>query len=172
MLDFLSTTRGKIIAGAISVVAFAAFITLIVWITANSWWPVVRDITLVALALLTFVPMIALTYAIIQITRTITHLRRDLEPILADVRETTKSVRETAKSASELTIKPTIRTASTLVGVKETFSTVFGQGKTGRRNAAERRRRMMEEQRAAHPDDNYTPDVVEPQAEADHATTR
>jgi hypothetical protein len=145
----LQTTRGKIIAGAIAAIVLAAFLWLVIWLSLNNLWPIARDIALVLLALVTFVPLLALTYAVIELARTVRELKRELTPLLEELRETTQSVRDTARVANDLTVKPAIRTASFLVGFSQAMSIVLGRGTAARRQAARRRRAAAAREAAA-----------------------
>jgi|GEM_PF-3221261 len=139
-MGFLKTTRGKIITGAIGLVVLVALIALMIWLSVNGYWPYARDIAVVALAVFSFVPIAALTYAIIQVARLAKSLRAELTPILTELKETTHSITETAKVASEFTVKPAIKTASFLVGFSQVVTTILGQGEAGKRREARRHR--------------------------------
>ena len=56
-------------------------------------------------------------------------------------------MRDTAKLASEFTMKPAAKTASTMVGVSQFVSVIFGGGKTQKRANEGRRKRTEAAQR-------------------------
>ncbi len=165
-MGFLRTRVGKIIAGVLGAVVLAGIIVLIVWISLNGLWPFARDIALVSLAIVSFIPLLALSYAIFEVARTVRALKRELVPIVGELKETTQSIRETAKTASDLTLKPAIRTASVLVGFSETIGVIMGEGNAHKRRE-ERRRRNAEEtaRRAAQSEDGQE---AAQQEEAEH----
>lgn len=154
--------RGRqiaLIAGG--VVALGLLIWLIVWISIQGYWPTVRDIMLVLLAVVTLVPLLALTYAVLELVRTARTIANEIIPVLEELKETTHSVRKTAEVANDFTVKPAVKTASFLVGFSQAASVMLGQGST-RRRAAERRRR-----RAAEAEEQATEETT---AEATDAT--
>ena len=143
-MGFLKSTRGKIIIGAIAAIVLIAIVVLIIIISVNGAWPLTRDIALVALAFLSFIPILALVYAIIEVARLANMLKKELGPIVTDLKETTQSIRDTTKTASDLTVKPAIKTASVLVGLSQTMNTFLGEG-TARKRKEDRRRRNAKE---------------------------
>lgn len=140
MLDFLRTTTGKVVAALIGIVVLALFVWFVVWVSLNGYWPLVRDIVIIALAILTFVPLIALTYAVLRILRIFTDVRKELTPVAADLRETAKTLLDTARTAGDLAVKPSLNAASTIVGILEALTVVAGGGKTARQRAERRKR--------------------------------
>ncbi len=140
-MELLSTTKGKIIASVIGIVLLVLLFWLIIWLSIHALWPTVRDIALILLALVSIIPVLALSYAVFQIGRTIKLLRQELAPLLEDLKETTRTVRDTAKIASEYTIKPTVKTAGTMIGVAQFLSVILGGGKTRKRANEARRKR-------------------------------
>ncbi len=139
-MNFLRSTRGKVIAAIAGGVALVAFIWLIVWLSVNDLWPVARDVSLVFLAVFTLVPLVALTYAVLELARTTKALKRELTPMISELRETTQTMRDTAKAANDLTVKPAIRTASFVVGFTQAASIILGKGTASRRRAERQRR--------------------------------
>jgi len=159
-MGFLATTRGKIIAGIVAVVIVALVVWLIIWLSINSLWPIARDIAVISLALITFVPIIALSYAIFQIARTAKVLREELAPIANDLRESTQSVRDTIKVAGEFAVKPSLRTASILVGVRQGLAVILGQGQANKRKEDRIRRQAKEQEAQAKQAARETKDAV------------
>ncbi|HKD74224.1 MAG TPA: DUF948 domain-containing protein [Ktedonobacterales bacterium] len=169
-MGFLRTTIGKITAGVLGAVVLIGIIALIIWISLNGLWPFARDIALVLLAIVSFIPLLALSYAIYEVARTVRALKSELVPVVSEIKETTQSIRETAKAAGDLTLKPAIRTASVLVGFSETIGTILGEGNAHKRREDRRRRNAEEAARRAAEDDaaqQGAPDAGT-QEEADH----
>ncbi len=142
-MEQLRSRRTLIIGGIVGVIVLGLAIWLILWLSFNGLWPVARDIALVALALVTMVPLLALAYAVLELARTAQSIKREIVPLLDELKATTHSVADTARTASEFTVKPTVRTASFLVGFQQATSVILGQGHA--RRTAERRRRTREE---------------------------
>ena len=143
-------SRGRqiaLVAGGI--VALGLLVWLIVWISANGYWPTVRDIMLVVLAVVTLVPLIALTYAVLELVRTARTIAKEIVPVLEELKETTHSVRKTAEVANDFGVKPAVKTASFLVGFSQAASIMLGQGGTRRRATARRKRRAAEAEKQA-----------------------
>jgi hypothetical protein len=132
--------RNKIIIALIIIIVLALLVWFFIWITANGYWPVVRDIALVALALLSFIPILALTYAIFQVGRTAAALRRELVPAVSDLRETSRTIRDTSKAASKLAVKPTVRTAGFIYGFTQSLRIILGQSKGHKDREARQKR--------------------------------
>jgi hypothetical protein len=133
--------RFGLIAGGI--VALGLLIWLLLWISFNGLWPEVRDITVVVLAVITMVPLLALAYAVLELTRTARTIKNELLPVLDELKETTQSVRQTAKIATDFTVKPAVRTAGLVVGFSQAASVILGQG-NARQRREERQRRAAE----------------------------
>jgi hypothetical protein len=152
-MGFLRTRGGQIALAVGGVVLLALLIWLIIWISVQGDWPTVRDIALVVLALVTFVPLLALAYAALELVRTARGIIKEVLPVLDELKETTHSVRETTKLANDFTVKPAVKTAGFLVGFSQAASIMMGTG-AARKRQAERRRRAAE--------------AVQKEAEADH----
>ncbi len=142
-MEQLRSRRTLIIGGIVGVIVLGLAIWLILWLSFNGLWPIARDIALVALAVVTMVPLLALAYAVLELARTAQSIKSELVPLLDELKATTHSVADTARTASEFTVKPTVRTASFLVGFQQATSVILGQGHA--RRTAERRRRTREE---------------------------
>ncbi len=130
-MKFLHSRQFYIIGGSIT--AGVLIIALIVWISIHGYWPVARDISIIALAIISAIPLLAISYAVFQVSRTIAALRKALPSILADVKDTTKTVSDTVKSTSDFTVKPTVRAAGFLVASAQVISTLLGEGKAAKR---------------------------------------
>ncbi len=158
-MRFLRSRGGQITLAIGGVIVLGLVIWFCIWVSMNGYWPIVRDIALVALAVVTFVPLLALAYAVLELVRTARTISKEMVPVLNELKETTHSVRPTAKVATDFTIKPAVKTAGFLVGFSQAASIILGPG-TARKRQEERRRRAAEEAaRAEH----------EAEMEADHA---
>ncbi|MBA3823238.1 MAG: hypothetical protein H0X24_04925 [Ktedonobacterales bacterium] len=162
-MQFLRSRNGQIILGIVGVVAVALVITLIVWISLSGAWPLVRDIALVVLALVSLVPLLALSYAVFEVARTALALKKELVPVLDELRETTHTLRQTARVANDFTVKPAVKTASFMMGFSQATSVILGQGNARKRQAD--RRRKYEEAKARGEVEDTAP-------EADHVDPR
>jgi hypothetical protein len=156
-MGFLRSRGGQITLAIGGVIALGLLIAFIWWVSVQGYWPVVRDIALVALAVVTFVPLLALAYAVLELVRTARTISKELVPVLNELKETTHSVRQTAKVANDFTVKPAVKTAGFLMGFSQAASIILGPG-NARKRQDERRRRAAE---AAH-------DEQEAEMEADH----
>ena len=136
--------RPWIILGAI--VLALLIIAFVVLATIFGWWPVVVDIVLVITALLSLIMLGALTFATIMLIRTIRGTRDEIMPVLESLKDTTSPVQATAKAASAFAVKPSVRTASFVVGAGEVASTIFGRGRP-RKRAEQRQQRRKEIER-------------------------
>jgi hypothetical protein len=159
-MGFLRTRTGQVVLGIVSVVVLILLVLLIIWISANGLWPLVRDIALVVLALVSLVPLLALSYAVYALARTALALRKELIPVLDELRDTTHTVRQTVRVANDFTVKPAVKTASFMVGFSQATGVILGQG--GPRQRQAERRRKYEEAKARG-------EVAEQTPEADHA---
>ncbi len=121
-------------------------IGLAIWFSFEGWWPVVRDIVIVATALLSLILLACLGLAVLYLTTTILSVKRELTPVLESLKSTSQSVSETARVASDLGVAPTVRTASVLVGAAEAASVILGRGHV-RSRAQKRAQRRQEVER-------------------------
>ena len=154
-MENIERYRPYIIAGAI--VLALLVIAFVVFATIFGWWPVVVDIVLVITALLSLIMLGALTYATVVLIRTIRGTRDELMPVLESLKDTTSTVQATAKAASAFAVRPSVRTASFVVGVGEIASTILGRGRPRKRaEQRQQRRREIEREMSAEgvPDDH------------------
>jgi hypothetical protein len=162
-MQFIRSRNGQIVLGIVSFIVVVLLILLIIWISVNGLWPLVRDIALVILALVSMVPLLALSYAVYALARTALELRKEIVPVLDELRETTHTIRQTARVANDFTVKPAVKTASFMVGFSQATSVILGQGNARKRQAE--RRRKYEEAKARG-------EVDESVAEEDHVDAR
>lgn len=127
-------------------VVVLGMIGLAIWFSFEGWWSVVRDIVIVATALLSLILLACLGLAVLYLTTTILSVKRELTPVLESLKSTSQSVSETARVASDLGVAPTVRTASVLVGAAEAASVILGRGHV-RSRAQKRAQRRQEVER-------------------------
>jgi hypothetical protein len=133
---------GRNVAIAVSVVLLLAIIGAAIYgmvthpfITAR-----LRDIFIIALALVTILIGLFLMVLIFQLQSLIVLLRDELKPILESTNQTVSTVRGTTTFVSDTVVHPVITVASYLSGVRETVKVLAGDGrkqkKAGRRQEA------------------------------------
>jgi cytochrome bd-type quinol oxidase subunit 1 len=126
----------------------AVVVVIVFAILFSIWgvWPVVRDIVIVATALISLLLLGFLGFALMNLAITIRNVKRELTPVLEALQATSQSVSDTARVASDLGVAPTVRTASVLVGVAEAAGILLGRGHA-RSRAQKRAQRRQEVER-------------------------
>lgn len=94
---------------------------------------VLRDISIIALALVTLVIGLFLVVLIFQLQSLIVLLRDEIKPILDSANETANTVRGTTTFVSDAVVTPLIQVASIASGVGQTFKTLAGTGRKRKR---------------------------------------
>jgi hypothetical protein len=87
---------------------------------------VLRDISIILLALVTIVIGLFLVILIFQLQSLIALLRDEIQPILESTNETVNTVRGTTTFVSDALVQPMITAASLASGVRQTISTLSG----------------------------------------------
>ena len=121
-----NTLRNVMIAvGVLLVVALlsAAFVGLA---THPSFTAVLRDISIIVLALSTAVTIIFLIILLFQLQSLIVLLRDEIQPILESLNETAGTVRGTTTFVSDSVVSPMIQVASYARAVQATVGAFFG----------------------------------------------
>ena len=90
---------------------------------------VLRDMSIIALALVTLVIGLFLVVLIFQLQSLIVLLRDEIKPILDSANETANTVRGTTTFVSDAVVTPLIHVASVASGVGQTFKTLKGTGR-------------------------------------------
>lgn len=96
---------------------------------------VVRDISIIVLALFTVVICLFLIVLIFQLQSLIALLRDEIKPILDSANETASTVRGTTNFVSDAVVTPMIQVASLAAGVGQTLRTLAGTGRKGDRQS-------------------------------------
>jgi hypothetical protein len=137
-----SSAKAWIAIGSAAVIIIG--VGLIVLFSILGIWAIVRDVTLVVLAVATFATLGILSYAIFVLVSLGLQIKKEITPVLDSLRDTTDTVRETAKVASDLTVTPGVRAASMLLGATQVAGVFFGVGRARKRaeKRAQRRREL------------------------------
>ena len=133
-----TTNRLRIIGIAIIGVVVVAIIVLSVYGMATHpvLTSVLRDISIIVLALITLVIGLFLIILIFQLQSLIVLLRDEIKPILDSANETANTVRGTTTFVSDAVVTPMIHIASLASGVAQTARTLARTG-----HKAERQKR-------------------------------
>lgn len=125
-----STDRRKTAIIALVVVLVLAIVVAAIYgMAANPGiTSVVRDIAIIALALVTLIIGLFLIILIFQLQSLIVLLRDEIKPILDSANQTANTVRGTTTFVSDAVVTPMIQVASVLSGVGQTFKTLAGTG--------------------------------------------
>ena len=94
---------------------------------------VVRDMAIIALALVTLIIGLFLIILIFQLQSLIVLLRDEIKPILDSANQTASTVRGTTTFVSDAVVTPLIQVASFASGVGQTFKTLAGTGRKRKR---------------------------------------
>jgi hypothetical protein len=141
-----SQNIGRNVAIAVGVVLLLAIIGAAVYgmVTHPHITAVLRDIFIIALALVTIVIGLFLVVLIFQLQSLIALLRDEIRPILESTNQTVSTVRGTTTFVSDTVVHPVITAASYLSGVRETVRVLAGDG---------RKRKKPSRQQDATPDE-------------------
>lgn len=138
-----ATTNRKLLFGIIiGVVIFLAIIIGIVILLYNNPGPtaVIRDIFIIALALVSFLIGVLMLVLIFQLQSLIALLRNEIKPMLSNANQTVSTMRGTAVFVSDNLVKPTIGFASFVAGVRGVQQAFVGKvNSVGKRPASSRR---------------------------------
>lgn len=94
---------------------------------------VIRDIAIIALAVVTLVIGAFLAILIFQLQSLIALLRDEIKPILESANETASTVRGTTSFVSDAMVKPMITTASYVSAVRQTIKVLAGRPRRDQR---------------------------------------
>ena len=117
---------GMVLIGLVVLVV----ISLILWglVTHPILTSILRDISIIALALVTLIIGIFLIILIFQLQSLIALLRDEIKPILDSANETASTVRGTTTFVSDAVVTPMIHIVSLFAGVGQTFRTLRRTG--------------------------------------------
>ena len=132
-------TTARNIAIAAGVIILLGLIALTVYglVAHPRFTAVLRDISIIALALVTIIMGLFLVVLIFQLQSLISLLRDEIKPILDSANQTVSTVRGTTTFVSDSVVKPMIGVASVASGVIEALTLLaFARGsRRGRRKA-------------------------------------
>ncbi|HSJ54847.1 MAG TPA: hypothetical protein VLC52_13985 [Anaerolineae bacterium] len=113
------SNTGRNIAIVVGILIFLALIGLAIYGMASNpeFTAVLRDIFIIALALVTIVIGLFLVILIFQLQSLIALLRDEIKPILESANQTASTVRGTTTFVSDSVVKPMIGVASVATGV-------------------------------------------------------
>jgi hypothetical protein len=113
---------------AVGVVVFVAVLTLLFWGLATHpvFTSILRDISIVVLALVTVVIGLFLIVLIFQLQSLIVLLRDEVAPILESANDTAGTVRGTTTFVSDAVVSPMINAASYLSAVRQAGRVALG----------------------------------------------
>ena len=120
---------GKQIAGIVLVVILVLLLVSTLTyglITHPVFTSILRDISIIVLALVTMITSIFLAVLLVQLQSLIVLLREEIQPILESVNETTGTVKGTTTFVSDAVVTPMIKVASYAAGVRATIKTLVG----------------------------------------------
>ena len=117
---------GMVLIGLVVLVVIG--LTLYGLVTHPILTSVLRDISIIAMALLTLVIGLFLIVLIFQLQSLIALLRDEIKPILDSANETASTVRGTTTFVSDAVVTPMIHIASLASGVGQTFRTLRRTG--------------------------------------------
>jgi hypothetical protein len=125
-----STDRRKTVIIVLAVVLVLAILAAAIYgMAANpDITSVIRDIAIIALALVTLIIGLFLIVLIFQLQSLIVLLRDEIKPILDSANQTANTVRGTTTFVSDAVVTPMIQVASIISGVGQTFKTLAGTG--------------------------------------------
>ena len=129
------TDTRKIIGIALISVVVLAIIGLTIWgmVTHPILTSVLRDISIIVLALVTLIIGLFLVVLIFQLQSLIVLLRDEIRPILDSANQTANTVRGTTAFVSDAVVTPLIQVASLASGVAQTLRTLAGTGHKAKR---------------------------------------
>jgi hypothetical protein len=119
---------------AVILIAIAVFYGLA---THPYFTAVLRDVSIIVLALVTMITSIFLAILLFQLQSLIVLLRDEVQPILESMNETAGTVRGTTTFVSDSVVTPMITAASYVAGARTTVRTLFG-GSSRRRQPSSR----------------------------------
>lgn len=124
-------TTGQIVGIVlITIIVLTVIISIIFGlVTHPKLTSILRDISIIALALVTMIILLFLTVLIYQLQSLISLLRDEVAPILDSANETANTVRGTTTFVSDAVVTPMIHVVSFVAGVGQTFRTLRGTGR-------------------------------------------
>lgn len=118
--------RTLLIIGFILMVVLVVASVLYGLVSHPVFTAVLRDISIIALAMVTAITSIFLAILLFQLQSLIVLLRDEVQPILESINETTGTVRGTTTFVSDAVITPIIQVSSYVSGFRQTFALLLG----------------------------------------------
>ena len=130
----------RTVAIVVVVLIVLALVGLAVWGMASHplLTAVIRDISIIVLALVTIVIGLFLVILIFQLQSLIVLLRDEVKPILESANQTASTVRGTTTFVSDSVVKPMIEAASFAAGVGRTIRVLTGSDQKKQRRKRSR----------------------------------
>jgi hypothetical protein len=123
------TVRNILIGGAVLTIIVGISALLYGLVSHPPLTAVLRDISIIVLALVTIIVGLFLAILIFQLQSLIVLLRDEIAPILDSVNETAGTVRGTTTFVSDAVVSPMIKVASYSAAVRRTIRTLTGTPK-------------------------------------------
>jgi hypothetical protein len=135
---------GKKVGRTIGIVAAVVLILAIIGasvyglVTHPVITSVLRDVAIIALALVTLVIGLFLAILIFQLQSLIALLRNEIKPILESTNQTVSTVRGTTTFVSDAVVRPMITAASYASAVRQTIQTLSGSNRRAKKPGGRR----------------------------------
>ncbi|MCL7452118.1 MAG: hypothetical protein M8467_03615 [Anaerolineae bacterium] len=128
------------VAIVVAVVILLALVGLAVWGMASHplLTAVIRDISIIVLALVTIIIGLFLVILIFQLQSLIALLRDEVKPILESANQTASTVRGTTTFVSDSVVRPVIEAASFAAGMGRTIRVLTGSDRKKRQRKRSR----------------------------------
>jgi hypothetical protein len=119
---------GMLVAIVVAVLVIFAIVLGAIYglVTHPPLTEVLRDISIIVLALVSMITLVFLAILLFQLQGLITLLRDEIQPILESVNDTAGTVRGTTTFVSDAVVSPMIRAASYVAGIRTTFNSLTG----------------------------------------------
>jgi hypothetical protein len=123
-----SKNTGKIIATALGVFALLVLISALLYgmVSHPILTSILRDISIIVLALVTIVTGLFLAIMLIQLQALIVLLREEIYPLLQSINQTADTVRGTTSFVSDAVVSPMINVASYASGLRQSLRILAG----------------------------------------------
>jgi len=123
--DQLSTGQKALVI--LAIVAVIAIIALVIWflISFPTVTAAIADVSIIVLAVGTFILDLILIFLIWQIIRLLMFLITELEPVLRDLQNTSTTVKGTATFVSDNVVNPAVEVAGKVAAVRASLNVLF-----------------------------------------------
>jgi hypothetical protein len=124
-----SIGRTLAIIGIVLIVVLVVASVLYGLVSHPPFTAVLRDISIIVLAMVTAITSILLAVLLFQLQSLIVLLRDEVQPILESINETTGTVRGTTTFVSDAVVTPLIQVSSYASAVRQTLRLILGGSK-------------------------------------------